>query len=125
MALRSVEPEVKTLVPSDAEAAFNGLRERVLSVGNLSSPPPGFDGMGIIAKHHPRFQSELVSLVGSLEPRSLGVWIVKGWNEILTEAAAQAQMQSVMTGWARQDDNAMLKKVAGQALGGLRSGRGG
>jgi predicted KAP-like P-loop ATPase len=125
IALRSVEPEVKTLVPSDAEAAFNGLRERVLSVGNLSSPPPGFDGMGIIAKHHPRFQSELVSLIGSLEPRSLGVWIVKGWNEILTEAAAQAQMQSVMTGWAHQDDNAMLKKVAGQALGGLRSGRGG
>jgi hypothetical protein len=47
---------------------------------------------------------------------------VKGWNEVLTETAAKDQLNALMNQWARQDDNALLKRAAGQALGSLRPG---
>jgi predicted KAP-like P-loop ATPase len=116
MALRVLEPEVKALPPTDAEVAFNALRERALGAGNFTSPPPGFEGMMVIAKHHTRFQSELLSFIQSVDAQSLGVWVVKGWNEILTDTTAKGQLQTILTGWAQQDKNGVLKKVAGQAL---------
>jgi predicted KAP-like P-loop ATPase len=122
MVIRMVEPEVKALTAGDAEAVFNALRERVLAAGNFSSPPPGFEGLGIVAKHHPRFQTELLALLGSLDAKVLGIWVVKGWNEVITEPAANDQLNTLMNGWAQQDDNTLLKKAAGQALSGLRTG---
>jgi hypothetical protein len=121
MALRMVEPEVKALPAGDAEAVFSALRERVLQAPSLSAPPPGFEGLGIVSKHHAKFQTELMALVGSLDAKALGIWIVRGWNEVLTERLAQDQLRTVMTQWAKQDENGLLKKAAGQALGGLRS----
>jgi hypothetical protein len=117
MALRMIEPEVKTLPSGDAATVFGALRERVLQAGNFAGKPPGFDGMGIIAKHHPAFQSELVAMVSTLDARTLGVWIVPGWNEILTEQAAKDQLRAVLTTWANQNDNGLLKRTAGQAIG--------
>jgi hypothetical protein len=122
MAIRMAEPEVKALPDADAEAVFNALRERVVAANNFSSPPPGFEGLGIVAKHHSRFQAELVALLGSLDAKILGMWIVKGWNEVLTETGAKNQLHSLMQQWAKQDDNALLKRAAGQALSGLRPG---
>jgi hypothetical protein len=116
MALRLIEPEAKALSPSEAEAAFTALRDRVIAAGTFDKPPPGFEGMQIIAKHHPRFQSELLSLVQNIDPNALGVWIARGWNEIINDQAAATQWQAILAGWARQDDNIMLKKLAGQAL---------
>jgi hypothetical protein len=111
MALRMLEPEVKALPPTDAEAAFNALRERAIGAGNFTSPPPGFEGMMIIAKHHARFQSEPLSFIQSVDAQSLGVWVVKGWNEALTDSSAKGQLQTILTGWAQQDKNLVLKKV--------------
>ncbi len=124
MAVRSVEPEVKALPPSDAEQVFGALRERVLRQGSFAAQPPGFHGMSIVAKHHPRFQTEVLGILGGIEVRTLGVWVVTGWNEILTEQAAKDQLRTLMTQWATQDEKAVLKKAAGQALGSLGKGAG-
>jgi len=58
----------------------------------------------------------VLGLLGSAEPRALGVWVVTGWTEILTDTAAQEQLRTLLNQWATQDDNAMLKRAAGQAL---------
>lgn len=122
LAVRGAEPAVKALSPSDAERVFSGLRERVLRHGTFTSQPPGFDGLSIVAKHHPRFQSELLSLVGGVDSKTLGIWIVRGWNEILTEAAAKDALRALLVQWAGQDGNALLKKAAGQALSAISKG---
>lgn len=122
LALRAVEPELRALSDADAQTVFNALRERVLTANNFSSPPSGFEGLGLLVKHHPRFQSELINLVGSLDAKAVGIWIVRGWNEVITDAAAKSQLQALIGGWAQQDVNAMLKRAAGQALSTLRGG---
>ena len=116
MAVRSVEPQVKGLTPADAEQVFAALRERVLRHGSFSAQPPGFGGLAIVAKHHPRYQTELLGLIGAVEPKMLGFWVVKGWNEILTEPSANEQLRTLLTQWAAQEENESLKKAAGQAL---------
>ena len=121
MAVRSIEPEVKALIDSDAAQVFDLLRERVLRRGTFTSQPPGFDGLGIVAKHHVRFQTDLISLLGSIEAKELGIWVIAGWNEILTETSAREQLRTVMTQWAGQDENQVLKKAAGMALPGLQT----
>lgn len=116
MAGRGVEPQLKTLTPPDAEQLVAALRDRVLRHGNFTAMPPGFFGLMLTAKYHPRYQSEVLGLLGSAEPRALGVWVVTGWTEILTDTAAQEQLRTLLNQWAAQDDNAMLKRAAGQAL---------
>lgn len=123
MALRMVEPEVKTLTPGDAATVFAGLRERVLGADNLSAQPPGFEGIGIVAKHHPALQRELLALISGLNVKSLGIWIVRGWNEVFTDASALDQLKTVLNGWASQGENTLLKRAAGQALGAFGAGR--
>jgi hypothetical protein len=122
LGLRQVEPEARALTAGDAQTVFNALRERVLAANSFASPPSGFEGLGILAKHHSRFQTELMALVGSLDAKSLGIWIIRGWNEVLTEAIAKAQFQTLLDGWTQQDDNALLKRAAQQAIGSVKGG---
>lgn len=122
LAVRSAEPEVKGLSPSDADHVFNALRERVLRQASFTAQPPGFEGMCIVAKHHPRFQTEVMSVLASIEARALGVWVVTGWTEVLSEQAAKDRLHVLMEGWAGQEDNPLLKTAAGQALRSLDRG---
>jgi hypothetical protein len=116
VAVRSVEPQVKALQPADAAQVFATLQERVVRHGTHITEPPGFGGLMIVAKHHPQHQTELISLLGGIDAKALGFWVVKGWNEILTEHPAMEQLQTLLAKWAAQDDNPGLKKMAGQAL---------
>ena len=116
MAARSAEPQVRALTPAEAERAFSALRERAVRQGSFSTQPPGFDGLMIVAKHHPRHQTELLELLSSIDPRALGFWIVKGWNEILTETAAREQYEALLARWASQDENETLKRAAQSAI---------
>jgi hypothetical protein len=64
-----------------------------------------------------------VALVGSLDPKSLGIWILKGWNEVITDASARQQLVEIVGKWGKQDDNALLKRTALSALSALKEGR--
>lgn len=116
MAARGVEPQVKALTSEAAVQVFGGLRERVVQHGSFAAQPPGFEGLMLVAKHHPVHQSELLGLLGSIPAPQLGFWVVKGWNEIITDSAAKNQLRSLLTQWATQNENLTLKSVAGQAL---------
>lgn len=116
VAVRSVEPQVKALQPPDAAEVFAALRERVVRHRTFTTEPPGFGGLMITAKHHPQHQTELLGLIEGIDHKALGFWVAKGWNDILTEEAAVVQMQALLSRWSTQDENPLLKKVAGQAL---------
>ena len=116
MAVRSVEPQVKMLTAPDAERLFNALQERVLRHGTYITKPPGFDGLKIVAKHHPRYQIELLRMIGGIDARELGFWVVKGWNEMSTEPETTRLLQELLIRWAAQEENKELKKAAGRVV---------
>ena len=120
--IRAVEPEVRALTAADAGIVFNGIRERVLSVGSFRTAPKGINGLSIVAKHHPRFQGELVALLGSLDHKDLGLWALKGWNESIWETRARDNLIEVMRGWKEQSDNQKLKSAALSAITILQQG---
>ncbi|MEX1138043.1 MAG: Qat anti-phage system ATPase QatA [Bacteroidota bacterium] len=116
LAARAVEQQVRGLAPGDAEQLFNALRERVLRTSNFATEPAGFTGLTLVAKYHPPYQSELLSLVESIDATSLGMWATRGWREILTEPGTTERLRSILGRWAAQDDNQILRKSASQAL---------
>lgn len=116
MAARSVEQQVKALTPEAAGQAFSGLRERVIRHGNFTTQPPGFEGLMIVAKHHPAHQRELLILLGGIPVGQLGFWVVKGWNEVITDVEAKTQLRELLASWAGQNENVALRAIAGQAL---------
>ncbi len=122
--LRTVEQEVKTLELEGAKLIFSTLRERILGASNLSATPRGIEGLSIVVKHHPQLQSELVSLLGSFDYEGLGLWVVKGWNESITERKAIEELKSVMQGWADQNENTFLKHGASAAIATLQNRKG-
>lgn len=123
IAARAVEPQVRALPQRDAEHLFTAVRERVLRASSFSTEPAGFTGLMLIAKHHSRYQSELLSLVESIDANKLGPWVARGWREILTEPGTTEQLLDILKGWAAQDENALLKRSAAQALAAVRRGR--
>ena len=120
--IRTVEPSVREMSTGDADIVFGALRERVLGGGDFINPPPGIGGLSIIAKHHSRFQGEIVKLLGSLDSKRLGLWVVKGWNESITDTKALRELRSVMQTWVNQEENKMLKQGASAALATLQRG---
>lgn len=122
VAVRSVEPQVKALLPADAAQVFAALQERAMRHGTLTTEPPGFGGLMIVAKHHPLHQAELLGLLAGIDVKALGFWVVKGWNEILTEPGAIEQLKTLLKRWEAQDDNPILKRGAGRALSTPRRG---
>jgi len=120
IAVRSVEPQVKALPIPEAEQLFASLRDRVITQGSFTTQPAGFSGLMIIAKHHPRYQKELLTMIAGIDAKALGFWVAKGWDEVLTEAAAIEQKQTLLNGWAAQTDNVPLQKAASRALSPVR-----
>ena len=116
LAIREVETEVQALSDSDAGVVFNALRERILSVGTFDTEPQGIHGLAIVAKHHPRLQMELVALIESMDSSQLGLWVLKGWNETISEPQARRKLINVMRNWERQDSNNSLKVAASSAI---------
>jgi hypothetical protein len=84
----------------------------------------GFDGMSLVAKYHAALQSDLLALISTLDVKSLGIWIVPGWNEFFTDGVARDRLKTILNGWATQNDNALLKTAAGHALSAFGSGKG-
>ncbi len=124
LAVRSVEAEVKALTPAEAEQVFAALHERVVRFGSYKTEPPGFEGMSVVAKHHARFQFEILTLLRSIDSKELGIWVVKGWNEIITDDGAKNQLIELLNRWAKLDGDAKLGTAAGQALSGLHRRKG-
>jgi hypothetical protein len=120
LAARLVESRVASLSASDAEQVFNALRERVLRTSSFATEPAGFAGLMLVAKHHPRHQSELLALTESIEAQNLGAWVTRGWNDTLTEPGASEQLRTLLGKWAAQDENHLLKRSATQALAPFR-----
>jgi hypothetical protein len=115
LAARAVEPQVRGLAPGDAEHVFNALRERVLRAPNFATEPAGFTGLMLVAKNHPLHQSEILSLVESIDATSLGAWATQGWREILTQPGPLDRLRAILGKWAAQDENQLLKRSATQA----------
>ncbi len=120
--VRAAEPEVRLLSAGDAKIVFNGLREKILSAGSYSNPPQGIEGISVVAKHHPSLQTEVISLLASIEARELGLWVLKGWNETVTEVKASQELDELISKWANQDENKTLKQAANAALETIRKG---
>jgi len=117
MAVRGAEQDVRALASGDAGAAFAALREKVLQSNNYSTMPEAMHGLRVLVKHHPQLQGELMSLLGTLDTKSLGIWATTGWTEFMTEPAARQQLTALLGTWANQTENAPLKQAAATALG--------
>ena len=122
MVIRGVETKIVKLSDSDTDHIFATIREYVLRQGSFQKQPSGFHGMSIIAKHHPRFQTDLLNILDNIDTSDLGIWVVTGWNEILTEIGAQEQLRKLLKKWMNQEGNTLLKEAARQALGSLTKG---
>jgi hypothetical protein len=64
----------------------------------------------------------VVDLLKSIDPKMLGFWVVRGWNETINEDKAKEKLLTLIEEWAKQDDNLNLKKAAVAALPVYQSG---
>lgn len=122
LVVRSVEPKVKELSQTDAKHVFSLLREKVLRSGSFMTEPDGFNGMCIVAKHHPIHQLEILTLLGGIQAQDLGFWVVRGWNEFLTDTIAKGRFMDLLSSWAEQGENPSLQAAAKQAFSGVTKG---
>ena len=118
--IRSAEQDVGELTAADAGVVFNGLREHILRAGSFKTEPQGIVGLTTVAKLHPHFQIELVALLEAFDPTDLGLWVVKGWNESITEPEAQERLTELLRRWVDQDDNKKLSSAAQLAISTLQ-----
>lgn len=123
MTVRGLETTVSSLEPAAADEVFNGLREKIAQVPDFSTEPSGFQGMCIVAKHHPRHQASIFSLLSEVGSNRLGIWVVAGWSDIVSDPDAKESLRALLIKWATQDENGTLKRAAAKALSSFGRGR--
>ncbi|MBB89576.1 MAG: NTPase KAP [Magnetovibrio sp.] len=123
MTVRGLETTVSSLEPAAADEVFNGLREKIAQVPDFSTEPSGFQGMCIVAKHHPRHQASIFSLLSEVGSNRLGIWVVAGWSDIVSDPDAKESLRALLTKWANQNENGTLKRAAAKALSSFGRGR--
>lgn len=115
LAAQRLDPELKKLAPPEAAQIFEAIRSRVVGSDSLDSQPPGIDGLAVLVRAHPALQNSLVDLLEAIPPGRCGVWIVSGWEGVITEPAAILRFEQLLQRWTTSS-NPMLKAAASGAL---------
>jgi hypothetical protein len=107
--------EVEQLNDNDARKLFEILKGKAISEDNWNAPPKAFPGITLLVEHKKFLKIDLMNFVKSLDITKLGVWVIKGWNKILSGE----EQKELLKPWAEQDSNSALKKMSTKALGTL------
>jgi hypothetical protein len=124
MAVASLEGDLRALPGSDIEQLFDVVRDRVLEAEDKMIAPAGIAGLTVLTKVHPPCQRRLLEMLEDLPVDGLGPWVVRGWDDVLTEAGVRARWQTLTGTWADQDGNQALRTVARQVRTLPATGRG-
>ena len=108
--------EVAHLLPHEVEKVFDALCAEVLKVSSLAERPAGVAGLAEVARVHPYMQRALVRFLDELPISKIGPWAASGWGSSIGEADAKRDFEKLIDKWVGQDENVVLKSVAGRAL---------
>jgi hypothetical protein len=115
MAVAAIETELRAIPATDLEQVFDVVRDRVLDTEDEMVPPPGVDGLTVLAKVNPACQRRLIEMLEDLPLDGLGPWVVRGWGDGFTDGGARARLDALTQKWATQDIIPTLR-VAGAQL---------
>lgn len=112
LSINQHKQEVEQLNDNNARKLFEILKEKVILEDNWNAEPKAFPGIKLLVEHKKFLKTDLISFVKSLDITKLGAWIVKGWNNILSNE----EQKELLKPWAEQDLNSVLKTMATKAL---------
>ena len=113
------EQSIKQLSPEDTERLFNDLREEMFK-GSMLSEPPSFIGLRLIAKHHEKFEEDLLQCVTSQDVNKIGTWVVNGWKGVLKKPDVLRSYNDYLVSLSKQEDMPLVKSAAQTALSSQR-----
>lgn len=114
-AIKTLTNDIRALNSGDAKKVFDALRIRI-SGGEMKAEPAGIPGIIELIKLHPQLQSNLVDFLESISADSLGAWVVTGWQGVINDAVEIARLDKLLTTWAENSKNPLLKAAATAAL---------
>lgn len=115
LSVQAQEADLKRLASPEAAQIFEAIRQRILGAGAFDREPAGMAGLMVLVRAQPNLQNSLVDLLGNLPSEKCGAWIVSGWQNVITEAAASARLTKLIEDWATSK-NTVLKTAASGAL---------
>lgn len=111
MQVQAFEGELKQLVSAEAGQVFEALRGRIVGGDSFEQNPPGIDGLSVLVRAHPAFQSNLLDLLEALPADRTGPWVTSGWDAVITDAAAVGRFEKLLDVWS-SSKSPMLKAAA-------------
>lgn len=114
--VRQALSRVAHLPGTDAEQLFDALRSKVTVTENFGEQPAGVQGLAAICQHHAFLVPSLMAFFKGLPVSKIGPWVVSGWTNALTTDDAKEEFHTLLSEWAKQDDNKPLQAAAKGAM---------
>lgn len=98
--VQTLESEIKDIPASDTIRIFDEMRSRIIGSTDFTKEPDGIPGLMLVVKSHPDLQGRLMDFLEILPTASLGAWVVKGWEGILTSGAEKKRFDKLIDNWS-------------------------
>ena len=115
LALNAASKLLPQIPAAEASRLFDILETESRTVTELKQIPKPVKGLLRIIVAHPVHEERLVELMFSYPGKDLGVWAASNFDGLTSQQGIQ-KYQSLLTDWAKLDDNATLKSLATSKL---------
>jgi hypothetical protein len=112
LAVRGAAQEIGKLVGSEPEEVFEAIRGRILQDDNYNTEPRGVPGLVALVGAYPALQRRLLGFIRELPVDKVGAWAPAAWGRCFADAGVKSEFQAVLTEWAEQSSNMVLKTAA-------------
>ena len=104
--------ELKQLKPPEADKVFEALRSRIVGADTFDVAPEGIAGLKVLVQAQPLLQGRLVDFLEGLPRSRCGVWVVSGWQGVITDGACTTRFDALLDSWSKAPSSQELRAAA-------------
>ena len=108
LAVRSVEPQLRKLTPTEADQVFDATQARIMETEAFGQRP---SGLIALAKVHAALQTKLLNVIRQIPTAKLGTWATTGFEAVFSEPL-KSEYLALRKAWETQDTNKQLQAAA-------------
>ena len=104
--------ELKQLKPPEADKVFEAIRSRVVGADTFDIAPEGIAGLKVLVQAQPLLQARLIDFLEGLPRSRCGVWVVSGWQGVITDGACITRFDALLDSWSKAPSSPELRAAA-------------
>ncbi len=115
IAVQALEPSLRQLAQPEVAEVFDAVKRRILMADKFDTAPDGCEGLAVLVRAQPAFQTNLLDFLENLPKHRVGAWVCSGWESAIRDADAKARFEKLLEDLSKEG-NGFTKQAASSVL---------